>query len=61
MDKEPRMTFPQDPGAVPIVAGGGLATAMRQGQIPAEGDMRALCQLPGTLDGFNPMFNILEP
>jgi hypothetical protein len=61
MAKEPRMTSPQDPGAVPIVAGGGLATALQQGQARAEGDMQALRQLPGTLDGFNPMSNILEP
>jgi alkyl sulfatase BDS1-like metallo-beta-lactamase superfamily hydrolase len=34
---------------------------MQQGQIPIEGDVQALRQLLGTMDSFNPMFNILEP
>jgi alkyl sulfatase BDS1-like metallo-beta-lactamase superfamily hydrolase len=44
-----------------IVGGGGFAAAMQQGKIPIDGDVRALRQLLGTLDTFNPMFNILEP
>ena len=44
-----------------IVGGGGFAAALQQGQIPIEGDVMALRQLLGTLDTFNPMFNILEP
>lgn len=44
-----------------IVAGGGFAQALQQGKMPVEGDARALHQLLGTLDSFNPMFNILEP
>ena len=40
---------------------GGFAAALQQGQIPIEGDVQALRQLLGTLDTFNPMFNILEP
>ena len=39
----------------------GFAAALQQGQIPIEGDAQALRQLLGTLDIFNPMFNILEP
>ena len=44
-----------------IVAGAGFASALQQGQIIVEGDAMALRQLLGTLDAFNPMFNILEP
>ena len=44
-----------------IVGGGGFAAALQQGQIPIDGDPAALRQLLGTLDTFNPMFNILEP
>lgn len=44
-----------------IVAGPGFAAAMEQGKIPVEGDAQVLRQLVGTLDHFNPMFNILEP
>jgi alkyl sulfatase BDS1-like metallo-beta-lactamase superfamily hydrolase len=44
-----------------IVGGAGFAAAMQQGQIPIEGDAQALRQLLGTMDSFNPMFNILEP
>jgi alkyl sulfatase BDS1-like metallo-beta-lactamase superfamily hydrolase len=43
------------------IVGGGFAAALQQGQIPIEGDPTALRQLLGTLDTFNPMFNILEP
>jgi alkyl sulfatase BDS1-like metallo-beta-lactamase superfamily hydrolase len=44
-----------------IVGGAGFAAALQQGQIPIEGDVQALRQLLGTMDSFNPMFNILEP
>jgi alkyl sulfatase BDS1-like metallo-beta-lactamase superfamily hydrolase len=44
-----------------IVGGAGFAAAMQQGQIPVDGDLAALRQLLGTMDTFNPMFNILEP
>jgi len=44
-----------------IVAGAGFAAALQQGQIPIEGDVQALRLLLGTLDSFNPTFNILEP
>jgi alkyl sulfatase BDS1-like metallo-beta-lactamase superfamily hydrolase len=44
-----------------VVAGGGFAAAMQPGKIPIDGDVGALRQLLGTLDQFNPMFNILEP
>jgi alkyl sulfatase BDS1-like metallo-beta-lactamase superfamily hydrolase len=44
-----------------IVGGAGFAAAMQQGQIPVDGDLAALRQLLGTMDAFNPMFNILEP
>ena len=44
-----------------VVAGAGFAAALQQGQIPIDGDAIALRQLLGTLDSFNPMFNILEP
>ena len=44
-----------------IVGGAGFAAAMQEGKIPIEGDVMALRQLLGTLDSFNPMFNILEP
>ena len=43
------------------VFGEPLAAAMQQGQIPVDGDLAALRQLLGTMDAFNPMFNILEP
>ena len=43
------------------IVGGGFAAALQQGQIPIEGDPTALRQLLGTMDTFNPMFNILEP
>jgi alkyl sulfatase BDS1-like metallo-beta-lactamase superfamily hydrolase len=44
-----------------IVGGAGFAAAMQQGQIPVDGELGALRQLLGTMDAFNPMFNILEP
>ncbi len=44
-----------------IVSGGGFAQALQQGRIPVAGDTLALRQLLGTLDTFQPMFNILEP
>ena len=44
-----------------IVGGGGFAAALQQGQIAVDGNPAALRQLLGTLDTFNPMFNILEP
>jgi alkyl sulfatase BDS1-like metallo-beta-lactamase superfamily hydrolase len=44
-----------------IVGGAGFAAALQQGRIPIDGDAMALRQLLGTLDTFNPMFNILEP
>jgi alkyl sulfatase BDS1-like metallo-beta-lactamase superfamily hydrolase len=44
-----------------IVGGAGFTAALQQGSIPIEGDAQALRQLLGTLDSFNPMFNILEP
>jgi len=44
-----------------IVAGAGFGAALQQGRIPIDGDASALRQLLGTLDSFNPAFNILEP
>jgi alkyl sulfatase BDS1-like metallo-beta-lactamase superfamily hydrolase len=44
-----------------VVAGGGFAQAAQEGLMPVSGDVRALQQWLGTLDTFNPMFNILEP
>jgi alkyl sulfatase BDS1-like metallo-beta-lactamase superfamily hydrolase len=44
-----------------IVGGGGFAAAMQEGKIPIEGEVMAMRQLLGTMDSFNPMFNILEP
>jgi alkyl sulfatase BDS1-like metallo-beta-lactamase superfamily hydrolase len=44
-----------------IVGGAGFAAALQQGQIPVDGDVGALRRLLGTMDSFNPMFNILEP
>jgi alkyl sulfatase BDS1-like metallo-beta-lactamase superfamily hydrolase len=44
-----------------IVGGAGFAAALQQGQIPIDGDVGSLRRLLGTMDSFNPMFNILEP
>ena len=48
----------QAPGAVDVID---TATLTRAKSIPIEGDVHALRQLLGTMDSFNPMFNILEP
>jgi alkyl sulfatase BDS1-like metallo-beta-lactamase superfamily hydrolase len=44
-----------------VGAGIAFAEALDNGMIVVDGDARALQQLLGTLDVFNPMFNILEP
>jgi alkyl sulfatase BDS1-like metallo-beta-lactamase superfamily hydrolase len=44
-----------------IVGEGDFAAAMQQGRIPVEGQVDALRRLLGTLDSFDPMFNILVP
>ncbi len=49
------------PTLAQVVGGGGFAQALQQGLIPISGDALALRQLLGTLDAFNPMFNIVEP
>jgi len=50
-----------DRAMLAAVVVGGFAAALQQGRIPFDGDASALRQLLGTLDSFNPMFNILEP
>ena len=44
-----------------VGAGITFTEALDKGMIVVDGDARALQQLLGTLDVFNPMFNILEP
>jgi acyl-CoA thioesterase FadM len=44
-----------------VGAGIAFAEALDKGLIVVDGDVRALQHLLGTLDVFNPMFNILEP
>ena len=45
-----------------LVGGGAqFAAAMADGQISVEGDRGVVAGLLGTLESFNPMFNILEP
>jgi alkyl sulfatase BDS1-like metallo-beta-lactamase superfamily hydrolase len=44
-----------------VGAGMPFAQALDQQRIHVDGDAQALQQLLATLDGFNPMFNILEP
>jgi alkyl sulfatase BDS1-like metallo-beta-lactamase superfamily hydrolase len=54
-----RMTRPKL--AALVGAGIPLGQALDQQLIPVDGDAQPLRQLLGTLDVFNPMFNILEP
>ena len=54
-----RMTRPLLAG---LVGGGAqFAAAMADGQLRVEGDRGVVAGLLGTLENFNPMFNILEP
>jgi alkyl sulfatase BDS1-like metallo-beta-lactamase superfamily hydrolase len=49
------------PTLIGIVTGGGLPAALQQGKLPIEGDASVLARLLGTLDSFDPSFNIVEP